>query len=110
MLLVHDPATRPRRRRLLARLATACGWRPVLVVVDVPRTAALDGQRERGRVVAPRSFAGHWRRWAAQRAALAHRARAEGWTEVHVVDRRTAGPALRAVLSARRPAVVCSRP
>jgi predicted kinase len=102
VLLVHDPATRPRRRRALARLARARGWEPVLVVVDVPRTAALDGQVERGRVVAPESFAGHWRRWEEQRAALADGAVAEGWAEVHVVDRRTAAPTLRGLLGVRR--------
>jgi predicted kinase len=103
VLLVHDPATRPRRRRALARLARARGWEPVLVVVDVPRTAALDGQLERGRVVAAGSFAGHWRRWQEQRARLADGARAEGWAEVHVVDRRTAAPTLRGVLVAPSP-------
>lgn len=105
VLLVHDPATRPGRREALARLARSCGWRPVLMVVDVPRQAALDGQSERGRVVRPRSFARHWERWSAQRselmAAAARRRPLGSWAEVHVVDRTTALPAVRGLLGRR---------
>ena len=66
-LVVHDPATRPRRRRWFARLARLRGWDPVLVYVDVPRALAETGQVLRGRVVDPVSFAGHWARWEALR-------------------------------------------
>lgn len=106
-LLVHDPATRPRRRRALARLARACGWEPVLLVVDVSRREALAGQAERGRVVAPASFARHWRRWQAQHDRLPASAAVEGWAAVHVVDRSTATATVRRVVSeARRPGPV----
>ena len=62
-LVVHDPATRPRRRWLFAWLARSRGWDPGLVYVDVPRALAETGQVLRGRVVDPASFAGHWVRW-----------------------------------------------
>jgi predicted kinase len=102
-LLVHEPATRARRRGAVARLARARGWEPVLVVVDVPRQVALDGQAARGRVIRPRSFGRHWRRWHAQRAGLPVSAAGEGWARVHVVDRGSAWPVLRDVVGASRP-------
>lgn len=87
VLVVHDPATRPRRTAALLRLARARGWRPALVFVDTPREAALAGQHARGRVLAPRSFDGHWRRWSQQRRHwLEAESRSEGY-EVRVVDR-----------------------
>ncbi len=105
VVLVHDPATRPGRREALARLALSRGWHPVLVLVDVPRQAALDGQAERGRVVRARSFAGHWERWVAQRSVLvdasARRRPVGSWAEVHVVDRSAALPAVRSLLRSR---------
>lgn len=105
VLFVHDPATRSGRREALARLARWCGWQPVLVLVDVPRQAALDGQVERGRVVRARSFARHWERSAAQRSGLADavatRRPVGSWAEVHLVDRSTALPAVRRLLRSR---------
>ncbi|WP_125775919.1 AAA family ATPase [Antribacter gilvus] len=102
VLMVHDPATRPRRREVLARLARARGWRPVLVVIDVPMEAALAGQLERGRVVGSRSFAGHWERWSAQRSGLAGAAVGQGsagaWAGVHVVGRASALSQVRVLL------------
>jgi hypothetical protein len=62
-LLVHDTATRPRRRTALLRLARLRGWNPSLVLVDVDRTAALTGQLDRGRLVPAGSFERHWARW-----------------------------------------------
>lgn len=100
VLLVHEPATRPRRRELLGRVARWCGWQPVLVLIDVPRQDALVGQRERGRVVDPRSFARHWERWSEQRRSLAGAgARVGAWEGVHVVERRSALPRVRSLLS-----------
>ncbi len=69
--------------------------------------AALAGQAERGRVVAPASFARHWRRWQAQHDRLPASAAAEGWAAVHVVDRTTATATVRRVVSeARQPGPV----
>ncbi|MBA8794462.1 hypothetical protein FHX74_002081 [Friedmanniella endophytica] len=69
-LVVHDPCTRPFRLRALGRLAESRGWRTRLVLVDVDRTDALAGQRDRGRVVRPDSFARHWERWQRLRSEL----------------------------------------
>jgi hypothetical protein len=70
-LLVHDTATRVRRREALGLIARLRGWDPVLVAVDVSLAEALDGQLDRGRMVQPEEFVGHWGRWTAQRSALA---------------------------------------
>ena len=70
-LLVHDTATRERRRETLGLLGRLRGWDPVLVAVDVSLAEAMDGQLDRGRVVRPEEFVRHWERWTAQRAALA---------------------------------------
>jgi len=70
-LLVHDTATRERRRETLGLVARLRGWDPVLVAVDVSLAEALDGQLDRGRVVRPEGFVRHWERWTAQRSALA---------------------------------------
>jgi hypothetical protein len=70
-LLVHDTATRERRRETLGLLARMRGWDPVLVAVDVSLAEALDGQLDRGRVVRPEGFVRHWERWTTQRSALA---------------------------------------
>ena len=97
-LVVHDPATRPRRRWLFAWLARMRGWDPVLVYVDVPRALAETGQVLRGRVVDPVSFAGHWARWEALRGELAGRPDTlDGarWSEVVLTDRERAAPQLR---------------
>ena len=97
-LVVHDPATRPRRRRLFARLARLRGWEPVLLYVDVPRVLAETGQVLRGRVVDPVSFAGHWSRWEALRGELTGAPDAlDGarWSEVLVTDRERAAGLLR---------------
>jgi predicted kinase len=99
-LVVHDPATRPRRRWLFAWLARARGWDPVLLYVDVPRGVAETGQVLRGRVVDPVSFAAHWARWEALRAELT--GTPDGldgarWSEVLLTDRDDATARLRDV-------------
>lgn len=63
-LIVHDPATRPARLKVIGTLAQARGWRPVLIFIEVGREQALAGQRARGRIVDQDRFDGHWRRWA----------------------------------------------
>jgi predicted kinase len=97
-LVVHDPATRPRRRELFAGLARSRGWEPVLLYVDVPRAVAETGQVLRGRVVDPVSFAGHWARWEALRGELSGTPDAlDGarWAEVLLTDREQAAWQLR---------------
>lgn len=62
-LIVHDPGTRRRRRRLFLGLAELRGWRMALVYVDVDRAAARDGQFVRGRALRASTFDRHWDRW-----------------------------------------------
>lgn len=101
-LLVHDPATRPGRRELLGRIARARGWRTSLVMIDVPRAAAIDGQRARGRIVRSTSFERHWHRWTDDQPRLVSATTlgdADGsWDRVHVVDRTRADGRLEALL------------
>jgi hypothetical protein len=92
-LLVHDPATRGRRRLLFVRLSRVRGWEPVLFYIDVTRPVAESGQVRRGRVVDPVSFAGHWSRWTALRTELLRDARSldeSGWSTVVLTDREQA--------------------
>ena len=93
-LVVHDPATRRGRRTWTGRLARWRRWDPVLVVVDVSRGAALQGQLARRRVLGARAFDRHWQRWETERPhliALSHHGRGEGpWSAVRVVGRRNA--------------------
>ena len=102
VLVVHDPATRRGRRTWTGRLARWRGWDPVLVVVDVSRGTALEGQLARRRVLGARSFDRHWQRWESERPrllALSHLGRGEGpWTAVRVVGRRTAVASLARLL------------
>ncbi|MDQ4109818.1 MAG: DNA repair protein RadA [Actinomycetota bacterium] len=101
-LLVHDPATRPGRRELLGRIARARGWRTSLVMIDVPRVAAIGGQYERGRLVRTDAFERHWNRWTNDQPRLLTAATfgdADGsWDKVHVFDRARAAGRLEAIL------------
>lgn len=105
-ILVHDPATRPRRRALLGRIARARGWRTSLVMIDVPRAVAIDGQHARGRIVRSTSFERHWHRWTDDQPRLLSATTfgdADGsWDRVHVVDRARAGRRLEALLGGAR--------
>lgn len=87
-LLVHDTATRPRRRGALLRLGCWRGWDVTLLLVDVSRSAALTGQLDRGRLVSPRCFEQHWDRW------LLLRAEPETGVRTVFVDRTQAGVVL----------------
>ncbi|MEV0891104.1 AAA family ATPase [Promicromonospora sp. NPDC050262] len=111
-LLVHDTATRERRRELLGLLARRCGWDPVLVAVDVSLAEALDGQLDRGRVVQPDEFVRHWERWTAQRSLLA--AAAGGprgpWSAVHLMERCDAFGQVRDLVRRRSVVVAARRP
>ncbi|WP_223399734.1 ATP-binding protein [Nocardioides rotundus] len=62
-VLIHDTATRPRRREALLGLARRRGWDVSLLLVEVSRATALTGQLERGRLAPAHAFERHWRRW-----------------------------------------------
>ncbi len=101
-LVLHDPATRPRRRQVVGRLARWRGWEPALLMLDVSREVALTGQVQRRRVVRHRSFNRHWARWQQQRPGLTtayQRGDADGpWSRVYVLDREQAAQVLPALL------------
>lgn len=100
-LLVHDPSTRPRRRRLFAGLARLRRWRPVLLLVDVARADAEQGQRDRRRIVRPAAFDRHWDRWQHLRQqVLDGPTTVDGgrWNRVCLVDRSDAANTLAALL------------
>ncbi|MBC7277718.1 AAA family ATPase [Nocardioides sp.] len=105
-LLVHDPATRPGRRELLGRIARARGWRTSLVMIDVPRAVAIDGQHERGRIVSSPSFERHWHRWTDDQPRLLSATTFGGtdgsWDRVHVIDRARANRRIEALLGRSR--------
>lgn len=103
-LVVHDPGTRPRRRRLFLRLGRFRRWNPVLVLVDVDRADAQRGQRDRRRVVRPAAFDRHWHRWRQLREEAGDRPEmldGGGWCGVRLVGRPEAADLLTALL--RRP-------
>jgi predicted kinase len=109
-LVVHDPSTRPRRRRAFAGLARLRRWSPVLMLVDVSRAEALQGQRDRHRIVRPAAFDRHWTRWQQLRQLALARPTAidDGrWSLVRLVDRADAAPTLAGLLvPQRRPGLV----
>jgi len=100
-LIVHDTGTRGWRRRLLARLARRFGRGGHLLLLDVSAEAALEGQRERRRTLAPAAFAVHWRRWRRLRDDLPEGLEAEGWTSVRLLDRPAADRLGRVEIPAR---------
>ncbi|MBE1501571.1 putative kinase [Amycolatopsis lexingtonensis] len=90
-IVVHEPSTRASTRALLALVGAVSG-RPVrLLFLDVPAEQALEGQRRRGRVVRPRSFARHVRRVGKWREELLAERVPAGWSSVQVIDRSRAG-------------------
>lgn len=94
-VLVHDPATRACTRAALAWLARVSGRPAVFVWLDVPSGLALDGQRARGRLIPPRSFARHVARADVLRRALLGGAVPLGWRAVVLLDRAAMGSGLR---------------
>lgn len=86
-VLVHDPATRTCTRTMLASLARLSGRPAVFVWLDVPPPQALDGQRARGRVIPPRSFARHVARADVLRCALLAGTVPPGWRCAVLLDR-----------------------
>ena len=102
-LVVHDPGTRRRRRRLFVALARARGWRTALLYIDVDRDAARSGQRIRGRVLRASAFDRHWSRWEQLRTGLvAVNPTDEGWHRILLVDRDEAADALRVLCQVGR--------
>lgn len=95
-VVVHLPATQPRTRAAMARLAAATGRDAHLLWLQADPEEARRGQYARGRVVQESSFRAHARR--------AERTAAEllgdpppGWRSITVVDRAAAGGGLRLV-------------
>lgn len=86
-VLVHDPATRAVTRTALAALARLSGRPAVFIWLDVSTTEALDGQRARGRILPPRSFARHVARADVLRGALLSGAVPPGWRWAVLLDR-----------------------
>ncbi|MDN5763546.1 MAG: ATP-binding protein [Microlunatus sp.] len=104
VLVVHDPANRPVRRKLLVRLARGAGWQPTLLLIDVPRAAAETGQLVRGRVVKHPCFEGHWRRWSSLRAEITGGGGpldSTAWVRILMVDRSIAAATLSAIAAGR---------
>jgi hypothetical protein len=93
-VVVHLPATAPRLRRATILLARLSRRAPHLVWFDVDPADALRGQRERGRVVEPGSFARHAERAEGVTERLRTGALAEPWRTVTVLDRPTAARGL----------------
>lgn len=89
-IVVHEPSTRASTRALLALVGAVSG-RPVrLLFLDATALEALAGQRSRGRVVRPRSFARHVRRAGKWREELLASRVPVGWSSVQVIDRARA--------------------
>lgn len=95
-VVVHLPATQPRTRAAMARLAAVTGREAHLLWLQADAAEARRGQYARGRVVQQASFCAHARR--------AERTAAEllgdpppGWRSVTVVDRAAASGGLRLV-------------
>ena len=101
-LVVHDPGTRRRRRRVFLGLAGLRGWRVVLVYVDVDRAAARSGQFIRGRVVRAAAFDRHWDRWQQVRDRLGRPGGTDDPPEL-LVDRSQAASVLRWLCTGRIP-------
>lgn len=97
-VLVHDPATRACTRGALAWLARLSGRPAVFVWLDVPPRLALEGQRARGRLIPPRSFARHVARAGVLRRALRAGAVPPGWRAVVLLDRPAMGAGLKVTI------------
>lgn len=95
-LVVHATATRTVPRHLLAAGARWCGWRPVLVLLEVDPGLARAGQVARGRVLGRARNDGHRRRWARLRRRIADRRVLDAgvWARVVLTTRAGIGPTL----------------
>ncbi|MGH3929300.1 MAG: AAA family ATPase [Pseudonocardiaceae bacterium] len=97
-VLVHDPATRAYTRVALAWLAWISGRPAVFVWLDVSPRLALEGQRARGRLIPPRSFARHVARADVLSRALLAGAVPSGWRAVVLLERPAMGSGLKLVI------------
>lgn len=88
-VVVHLPATAASTRAAVALLALLTGRTAHLLWLHADPDQALDGQRDRGRVVPSGSFAGHARRAVTAQHHL-RRGRAGGFLGVTVLDRAAA--------------------
>jgi ABC-type glutathione transport system ATPase component len=93
-VVVHLPATKPRTRAAVARLAAATRRSAHLLWLQVGVDEARRGQRERGRVVPEASFSAHARQAEATAAQLLGEP-APGWSSITVLDRSAARGGLR---------------
>ncbi|WP_244515341.1 AAA family ATPase [Actinopolyspora xinjiangensis] len=87
VVVVHVPATRRAARGSLVALAALSRRSPVLCWLEVPPSAALAGQRTRGRMMTARAFARHVRRARHPRRHLHRLGSLRGWRRVHVLTR-----------------------
>jgi predicted kinase len=90
-IVVHEPSTRASTRALLALVGLLADRSVRLLFLDVTAEQALAGQRSRGRLVRPRSFARHVRRAGKWREELLAEQVPPGWESVQVLDRARAG-------------------
>ncbi|MGH3937896.1 MAG: AAA family ATPase [Pseudonocardiaceae bacterium] len=97
-VLVHDPATRTYTRAVLAWLAWLSARPAVFVWLDVPPRLALEGQRARGRLIPPRSFARHVARAGVLRRALLAGTVPPGWRTVVLLERPAMGAGLKLMI------------
>ena len=88
-VVVHLPATAASTRAAVVLLAVLTGRAAHLVWLHADPGEALGGQRDRGRVVPSRSFAGHARRAVATHARLQRR-HPSGFRSVTLLDREAA--------------------
>lgn len=102
-VLVHDPATRTATRTALAALARLSGRPAVFVWLDVSASEALDGQRARGRILPPRSFARHVARADALRGELFSGVVPPGWRTTVLLDRMSTRGGLQVAVHASAP-------
>jgi hypothetical protein len=82
-LVVAEPATRPRVRRILLRRTRRAGRTLHLLGIDAGVAEARGGQLARGRTIRPASLERHARRWARARAQARH----EGFATVRLLTR-----------------------
>lgn len=85
-VLVAEPGTRPRLRRLFLRRARACGHTVHLVAIDASAAGARRGQEERRRTIRRGALERHARRWSAAKRSF----RREGFDTVRVLSRADA--------------------
>ncbi|MGH3978267.1 MAG: AAA family ATPase [Pseudonocardiaceae bacterium] len=107
-VLVHEPATRAVTRHALAAAAWLAGRPAVFIWLDAGPQQALDGQRCRGRMIRPASFARHVARAEVLRKDLLLGAVPPGWNRTVVLDRETVSNGIEVVV--RKPGCASTTP